>query len=249
MIILSQTNRYTFENKNHILMKRKICITGASKGIGLAEAKLLSKENELFLHASKLSSFKDKNIENSHFFGQDFTKLKNIYSFVDELNKITNSLDVLVNNVGVMTIEKLADYPDDEINRLITLNLHSQILLTKKLIPMLLKSNNAHIIFMSSMSAKNRIIGESVYAATKAAIMQFAHVLRNELAGKIRVSTIHSWGVNTWDDDDDAAILVPEDIAETLDFIISRKRPLLVESIELGHENHWNGASAPWSPL
>ncbi|MBC8487852.1 MAG: SDR family oxidoreductase [Bacteroidetes bacterium] len=82
-------------------------------------------------------------------------------------------------------------------NRLITLNLHSQLLLTKKLVPMLLKSKNPHIVFMSSMSAKNRIVGESVYAATKAGIMQFAHVLRNELAGKIRVSTIHSWGVNT----------------------------------------------------
>lgn len=69
--------------------------------------------------------------------------------------------------------------------------------MTKKLVPMLLKSKNPHIVFMSSMSAKNRIVGESVYAATKAGIMQFAHVLRNELAGKIRVSTIHSWGVNT----------------------------------------------------
>ena len=229
-------------------MKRKICITGASKGIGWAEAKLLSKENELFLHASKLSSFKDKDIENSHFFGQDFTNIKNVYKFVDELREQTNTLNVLVNNVGVMTIEKLADYPDDEISRLITLNLHSQILLTKKLIPILLKSNNPHIVFMSSMSAKNRIVGESVYAATKAAIMQFAHVLRNELSGKIRVSTIHSWGVNTWDDDEDAAILVPENIAETLEFIITRERPFLVESIELGHENHWNGANAPWSP-
>ena len=99
---------------------------------------------------------------------------------------------------------------------------------------------------MSSASAKNRIIGESVYAATKAGIMQFAHVLRNELAGKIRVSTIHSWGVNTWGDTEDVPILVPNNIAEALDFILSRDRPFLVESIELGHENHWNGAQAPW---
>jgi len=43
-------------------MKRKICITGASKGIRLAEAKLLSKSNELFLRASNMLSFKEKNI-------------------------------------------------------------------------------------------------------------------------------------------------------------------------------------------
>ena len=230
-------------------MKRKICITGASRGIGLAEAELLSYDNELFLHASKMSSFKDNKIKNAHFFGQDFRDINNVEKFVNQLNEKTKSLDVLVNNAGVMVIDSITGYSDNDINRLITLNLHSQLLLTKKIIPMLLKSENPHIVFMSSMSAKNRIIGESIYAATKAGIMQFAHVLRNELAGKIRVSTIHSWGVNTWNDKENAPILTSKNIAETLEFIISRERPFLVESIELGHENHWNGASAPWSPV
>ncbi|MCF6307907.1 MAG: SDR family oxidoreductase [Flavobacteriaceae bacterium] len=229
-------------------MNKKICITGASKGIGLAEAKLLSGNNELFLHASNKSSFKDTNFKNAHLFGQDFTNLENVAIFVEELKQKTDSLDVLVNNAGLMFIEKFADFPDKDINTLLTLNLHAQLLVTKKLIPLLLKSKDPHIVFMSSMSAKNRIIGESVYAATKAGIMQFAHVLRNELAGKIRVSTIHSWGVNTWNDTEGAEILTPENIAETLEFIISRKRPFLVESIDLGHESHWNGAAAPWSP-
>lgn len=229
-------------------MKKKICITGASKGIGLAEAKLLSKNNELFLHASKLNSFDDIFIPNSTLFGYDFTKTENVNLFVKDLKQKTDSLDVLVNNAGLMYIEKFSDFHDKDINTLITLNLHAQLLVTKKLIPLLLKSKDPHIVFMSSMSAKNRIIGESVYAATKAGIMQFAHVLRNELAGKIRVSTIHSWGVNTWNDKEGAEILTTTDIAETLEFIISRKKPFLVESIELGHEAHWNGAKAPWSP-
>jgi len=229
-------------------MNKKICITGASKGIGLAEAKLLSENNKLFLHASKKDSFKNLTIENAHLFGHDFTNLENVTNFVEDLKQKTDSLDVLVNNAGLMFIEKFSDFPDKDIRTLLTLNLHAQLLLTKKLIPLLLKSKDPHIIFMSSMSAKNRIIGESVYAATKAGIMQFAHVLRNELAGKIRVSTIHSWGVNTWNDTEGAEILTPENIAETLEFIISRKRPFLVESIDLGHESHWNGAAAPWSP-
>lgn len=229
-------------------MRRKICITGASKGIGLAEARLLSKDNELYLHASKLSSFEDSGLLNSHFFGHDLSNVANVGKFASELMSRTASLDTLVNNVGVMVIDKFIDFSDDDIARMITINLHSQLLLTKKLLPLLLKGKDPHIVFMSSMSAKNRIIGESVYAGTKAGIMQFAHALRNELAGKVRVSTIHSWGVNTWNDTENAPILTPKNIAETLEFILSRERPFLIESIELGHENHWNGASAPWSP-
>ncbi len=228
-------------------MRKKICITGASKGIGQAEANLLGKHHKLFLHASNLNSFNNKK-EDIHYFGYDFSKMENVSKFAEELKSKTDSLDVLINNVGVMAIHKLEDFTDEDIHKMISINLHSHILLTKKLLPLLLKGKDPHIIFMSSMSAKNRIIGESVYAATKAGIMQFAHALRYELAGKIRVSTIHSWGVNTWNDVEGAAILTPKNIAETVEFIISRERPFLVESIELGHENHWNGASAPWSP-
>jgi NADP-dependent 3-hydroxy acid dehydrogenase YdfG len=229
-------------------MYKKICITGASKGIGQAEAKELSKNNELFLHASSLNSFTENKSSKIHKFGYDFSDIDNVSKFADAIKTKTETLDILINNVGVMAIHKLEDFSDDDIHKMISINLHSHILLTKKLLPLLLKSKNPHIIFMSSMSAKNRIIGESVYAATKAGIMQFAHALRNELAGKVRVSTIHSWGVNTWNDVEGAAILSPENIAETVSFIISRKRPFLIESIELGHENHWNGAQAPWSP-
>ncbi|NPA68067.1 MAG: SDR family oxidoreductase [Chlorobi bacterium] len=228
-------------------MKRKILITGASKGIGNAEAQKLSSGNELFLHASKKSSFKNK-IKNAHYFGYDLSKIENINPFVNEIKKTTNTLDVLINNVGIMILERFADFKDEDINTLITLNLHSHLLLTKKLIPLLLKSKNPHIIFMSSMSAKNQIEGESVYAATKAGIMQFAHVLRNELAGEIRVSTIHSWGVNTWGDPEGSPILVPENIAEVVEFILDTKRPFVIESIDLSHELQWKGTKAPWSP-
>jgi NADP-dependent 3-hydroxy acid dehydrogenase YdfG len=229
-------------------MSRKICITGASKGIGKAEAEILYADHELYLQATSLDSFQDLGLPNAKLFACDFADLSQIDHFVHELKSQTDTLDVLVNNAGFMTIDSFQHFSETLMHRMITVNLEAQLLLTQKLLPLLLKSNNPQIVFMSSMSAKNRIVGESVYAATKAGIMQFAHVLRNELAGKVRVSTIHSWGVNTWNDEADAAILKPEHVAETLQFILSRERPFLVESIELGHESHWNGALAPWSP-
>ena len=113
-------------------MDKKICITGASKGIGLAEAQLLSKDYELYLHASKMASFDNITIPNSTLFGYDFTKIENVDLFVEDLKQKTSSLDVLVNNAGLMFIEKFSDFQDNDIHTLITLNLHAQLLVTKK---------------------------------------------------------------------------------------------------------------------
>lgn len=229
-------------------MRPKVCITGASRGIGLAEARKLQQQYELFLVASKTSSFKGKEISNCSLFGYDLAKLKGLNDFVEDLDNRISKLDILINNVGVMIMKKLIDMTEQEISYTIDLNLKANILLTHKLLPMLLKAEDPQIIFMSSMAAKSSIIGESVYAATKSAITNFANVLRNELGGKVRISTIHAWGVDTWGAPENAAVLKPENVAEALEFIITRKRPFLIESMDLSHEQQWRGGNAPWSP-
>lgn len=229
-------------------MTKKICITGASKGIGLAEAKKFQQENELFLVASKLESFTDKRLDDCRLFGYDLSDLNSLNKFTSELTERTESIDVLINNVGIMVMKKFGDMTDEDIIRSIDINLRANILITRKLLPLLLKASDPQIIFMSSMAAKSSIIGESVYAATKAGITNFANVLRNELSEKVRVSVVHSWGVDTWDASEDANVLQPEDIADVLEFIITRERPFLIESIDLSHEKQWRGSEAPWSP-
>lgn len=227
----------------------KILITGASRGIGLAEAKLLlKKSNELFLLAKSLNSFKGKNLENAQLFGYDLSKESEIQKFVNDIYSKTKVLDVLINNVGIMILKRFEKMADEEINLLLNVNLRSHLLLTKNLLPLLRESNNPQIVFMSSMAAKSSIIGESIYSATKGALTNFADVLRNEFSGKIKISTIHSWGVNTWGAKNHETLLKPENIAEVVEFIVTREKPFLIESIEVGNINQWRGGNAPWSP-
>lgn len=223
----------------------KILITGASRGIGLAEAKKL-KANDLYLVANSNKSFKEVDID-AHLLGYDLSNLKEVKALVRDLEKKTNTIDVLVNNVGVLILKKFEKMTDEEIIRELDINLRANILLTKKMLPLLKRSKSPHIVFMSSMAAKSSIVGESVYAATKAAITNFANVLRNELAGKVKVSVMHSWGVNTFGSKE-KTLLKPEDIAEMLEFIITRRRGFLVESVDASHVGQWRGGNAPWSP-
>lgn len=226
----------------------KILITGASRGIGQAAAKALeSPDNQLFLAATSKASF-SKLSPQAKTFAVDLSKPDELHSFADELKQQTKTLDVLVNNVGVMRMSKFETMSETDISYLLDLNLRAHLLLTRSLLSLLLESDNPQIIFMSSMAAKSRIVGESVYAATKSAITAFAGVLRNELTGRAKVTAVHAYGVNTWDDEHPEKLLQPQDIAQVMQFIVTRPASVVVESIDLSNIHQWRGGEAPWSP-
>jgi NADP-dependent 3-hydroxy acid dehydrogenase YdfG len=225
-----------------------IVITGASRGIGLAEAKRFdTPDNQLFLVASSDDSFKHP-FKNATTISADLSTVEGVSTAAAEITARTHTVDVLINNVGVMVLKKFEELSEDDINLLLNTNLRSHLLLTKALLAVLYNSSNPQIVFMSSMAAKSSIIGESVYSATKGGVTAFANVLRNELAGKVRVSTVHAWGVNTWSAPEPNDLMEPEDIAEAVDFIISRPASVMVESIDLSNPVQWRGSQAPWSP-
>jgi NADP-dependent 3-hydroxy acid dehydrogenase YdfG len=147
-----------------------------------------------------------------------------------------------------MVLKSFKDHSEADIIQMLDTNLRSQILLTRAFLPLLLATKRPHIVFMSSMAAKAFVIGESVYSATKAGVMGFASVMRNELSGKVRVSTVHAWGVNTWGAPEPNPLMKPSDIAEAVEFIITRPDSAVVESIELGSPTQWRGGRDPWSP-
>jgi 3-oxoacyl-[acyl-carrier protein] reductase len=228
----------------------KIVITGASRGIGLAEARKLDNgENELFLVASSIQSFDGLPFKNAHCYGADLSSEQEITRVVQDIARDAQTVEVLVNNVGVMMAKKFEVMSFQDINRLVDVNLKSHLYMTQLLLPHLLKSSQPHIIFMSSMAAKSSIVGESVYSATKGAVSSFAAVLRNELAGRVKVSTIHAWGVNTFNAQQPDLFLKPEQIAEIVEFMITRDSLFLIESVDVSNVNQWRGGIAPWSPV
>ncbi|MFO7744427.1 MAG: SDR family NAD(P)-dependent oxidoreductase [Psychroflexus sp.] len=186
------------------LKHKKALITGGSAGIGKALIK------ELIAHGvqdfavigrsqDKLNALKEefKNI-NFILVAGDVSKLADINRLIDEVGSRWDCVDLLINNAGVVSADALQEMPDEDIINQININLTGLILLTKKTLPLLMKSEEAGLINISSGLGYIAKPFYSVYAATKAGVRHFSEAMRRELIFKnIHVMTVYPTATDT----------------------------------------------------
>ncbi|MCR5271825.1 MAG: SDR family NAD(P)-dependent oxidoreductase [Lachnospiraceae bacterium] len=189
-------------------MKRKTAvITGASRGIGAACAKVLASHGyDLILNC----------ISNEKMLNELSDDLKNRYgvqilivcgdvsdySFVErmfeEISAFTDTIDVLINNAGIAHLGLLSDMSIEEWNRLISTNLTSVFSCSKFAIPIMLKAGSGKIINISSIWGLYGASYEVAYSATKGGIDSFTRALAKELApSDIQVNAIACGVIDT----------------------------------------------------
>jgi uncharacterized protein len=90
-------------------------------------------------------------------------------------------VDLLVANAGMPASGLLTDLVQDEIDRMLEVNLRAPIALARALAPSMIDRRRGHIVFMSSLSGKSANPASSVYSATKFGLRGFALGLREDL--------------------------------------------------------------------
>jgi len=174
---------------------KKILITGASRGLGLAISQKLSAEYSLILHASKPESFTTQ-IPNSEILCADFSDSAQITDFCKRLKKqYGNSLYGIINNAGVAFDKPLNYQPDQEIEAMINVNLKAPIMICKTAMKIFALSQQGVIINISSVVGETGNAFQSVYAATKAGLAALSRSLAQEAGAlndehKIRVLSV-----------------------------------------------------------
>ncbi len=162
--------------------KRKVLITGASKGLGLAISKKLSADYTLILHASKPESF--THIEpGSHILCADFSDNEQVAEFCKQLKKEHgDNLYAVINNAGVTYDKPLNFQPEREIDAMLNVNLRAPVMIAKTAMKIFGLSQKGVIINISSVVAKKGNAFQSVYAATKAGLIALSKSLAQEAA-------------------------------------------------------------------
>jgi uncharacterized oxidoreductase len=114
----------------------------------------------------------------------DVSDPKSIQSFATQVTKDFPSLNVLINNAGMMQPENLLEKPDASVaEAIVTTNLLGPIRLTAALLPPLRKQPRATIMTVSSGLAFVPLAMTPTYCATKAAIHSYTQSLRYQLKG------------------------------------------------------------------
>lgn len=161
-------------------------VTGGVRGIGLGIARRLASEGcSIVIWDQDISVFDP---ERAGFTPIDLQSVdvSNVHSvnqaFTATLQK-TQSVQILVNNAGINgPVLPVMDYPEDQWNWVLAVNLNGVFHCTKAVLPTMKNAGYGRIVNVASAAGKEGVPGIAAYAASKHGVIGFTKSLSRELA-------------------------------------------------------------------
>ena len=172
------------------LNNRVAVVTGGAQGFGLAITERFIEagakvviwdidENEAKKAIDKVKS------ENLSHQIVDVTNFERVNKNLEEIEKKHEKIDIFINNAGITGINTtVADYPLDEWNKVMNINLNSVFYCCKAVVPFMIKNNYGRIVNIASIAGKEGNPNASAYSTSKAGVIGLTKSLGKELANK-----------------------------------------------------------------
>lgn len=161
------------------LRDSRVLITGGASGIGQLMALEAARRGAQVLvwdrDATALTQLHGAGIDTAVV---DVTDREAVYAEAAR----TPDVDVLILNAGVVSGRRLADLPDEAIERTMQVNALALFWCTKAFLPRMIERNAGHIVTIASLVGATPVPGMTDYVASKHAAFGFAESLRTELA-------------------------------------------------------------------
>jgi 3-oxoacyl-[acyl-carrier protein] reductase len=161
-----------------LIASRHVLVTGASRGLGRAIAlhHLERGDRVIGCARSKTTIEHDRYIH----IQTDITNEKDVDQLFARIREYKR-LDVLINNAGTARMLPLALMPDETVRRIIDVNLLAAVRMIHRAARLMRNSTAARIVNITSVAVPLRLQGESIYAASKAAVEMLTRIVAKEL--------------------------------------------------------------------
>jgi NADP-dependent 3-hydroxy acid dehydrogenase YdfG len=203
-----------------------VAITGGARGIGKATARaLVLKRAKVAIGDLDRELAEQTAAElgaDTIALEVDVTRRDSFEGFLDQVEERLGSLDVLVNNAGIMPLGRFVDEDDLTARRMVDINVHGVMYGMKLALPRMQRRGRGHIVNLASQAGKGGFPGGATYCGTKHFVVGLSEAVRAELRGTdIELSCVMPAVVNTelgsgLPETRAIKVLEPEDVAEAI---------------------------------
>jgi len=231
-----------------------IAITGASSGVGDAAARYFAQKDckvfALARSADKLEALA------AEFPGRivacplDVSRPGDVRDVFDSIHCDGDALDVLVNNAAVLSRQWFHAEDWDMIDQVVDINLKGAMYCARAALPAMMERGRGHIFNVASIAGITSFLHHTVYCASKAGMIAFSEALAREAREHgVMVTALCPGTIRTplWEKDPgefskpakDDDQMEPIEIAEIIDFVLSRRPNTLFKNMVMFPGTSW----------
>lgn len=188
------------------LINKVALVTGSSSGIGMAMATALAEAGADIIGVSHDMEQEGENIKKSieslgrKFKGYqcDFDNRSSLYQFIEQVKADFATIDILINNAGIILRNPIAEHSDEYWDAVININQNAQFILTREIGKRMIKRGYGKIVFTASILTFQGGVNVPGYTASKSAIGGLTKAFANEWASKgVNVNAIAPGYIST----------------------------------------------------
>lgn len=157
-----------------------VLITGTRKGIGRFLAEHFVRKGAYVVGCSRKPA--DWQLENYEHHIADVADESQVKAMVSAIRNEYGRLDVAINNAGVAAMNLALLTPIAAVERIMRTNFYGTFLVCRESAKLMMQRRTGRIVNISTVAVPLQLEGESVYAASKSAILSFTQILARELA-------------------------------------------------------------------
>ena len=157
-----------------------VLITGTRKGIGRYLAEHFVRQGALVEGCSR--TMPEWELEHYRHHSLDVADEAQVKALFSSIRKRHGRLDILINNAGVASMNHILLTPVATVERIMATNFRGAFLMCREAAKLMRRRRYGRIVNISSIAVPMHLEGESIYAASKSAVVTFSRILARELA-------------------------------------------------------------------